>query len=880
MKKFRHILAVGMATTMFLGSVLDVSAAGLMDIFDAEYYADSYADLKEAFGYDERQLYNHFITYGLKEGRNMSPILDVVAYREAYADLEAAFGDDWEAYVNHFLTFGAGEMRDRGVLFNPIIYADAYDDVKAAYGDDLMAIIRHYLIFGRAENRTIGTSNGYADMAAAGKAAQGAQQVTPDGASAPASASETPGTDVPGTDVPSGNALSVNAPGGNTSGSNTPGGNGGNSNKTSVIWTPKGEHYEYEYDERGNCISRTNYDDTGKKTWSTHYTYNSNNELVRKESRDSEGNCLGYDEYKYDGGKIKKIINYDGNGKVSFSTTYEWKGNTVKISEYDANGNPGNYKMCETDSRLNIIKEDCYTSGGELYTYYKYTYDKNDNVLTQICYLPNGTETSNNSFTYYENGTKKTWTNIYGGWEEVSEYNENGSPISLKIFYNGKLQEANTYEYYAEGPLAKESSNNCYGDGSSSYKEMDYDRQGRLQKQTKTEKESNGTISSKSEWVYEYAADGRHTTSFESYDSDGKLISKWSETYNAQNKRVNDISYTFSDGKVDSVTVKKCDENGRILSDSEYGPDGVTLRNATVYTYVETEYGYEQTIKELDADGKVLRTTGYMCDENDNHLGSKMPSSTGGFIMSWHGGDYKNQTWFYTAEGKLCRKEIKDDNNIMRAVYEYDEDGNEIALKYVNGNWVKPSGGSGTGVNALTTVLGSGETGVAALTTETGSEESESDETGSGETGSDESGSDETGSEETGSDESGSGETGSDETGSEESGSGETGSDETGSDESGSDETGSGESGSGETGSDETGSDETSSGESGSGESGSDETGSGESSSDETGSGKSGNGETGVAALTTESGSGKSSNGKSGSGESGSGESGNDAAEN
>lgn len=269
MKKFRHILVVGMATTMLLGSVLDVSAAGLKDIFDAEYYADSYPDLKEAFGYDEIQLYNHFITYGLEEGRNMSPILDVVAYRKAYADLEAAFGDDWDAYVNHFFTFGAGEMRDQGVWFNPIIYADAYDDIKAAYGSDLIAIIRHYLIFGRAENRTIGTFNGYADMAAAGKAAQtaqGAQQVTPNGASVPASASETPGSDVPS--------------------GNVPGGNGGNSNKTSVIWTNNG-HTEYEYDERGNCISITYYDSTGS-VMRTHNTFNSNNELVRSERRDEE----------------------------------------------------------------------------------------------------------------------------------------------------------------------------------------------------------------------------------------------------------------------------------------------------------------------------------------------------------------------------------------------------------------------------------------------------------------------------------------------------------------------------------------------------------------------------------------------------------------
>ena len=692
MKKFRHILAVGIAATMLLGSVLDVSAAGLMDIFDAEYYADSYADLKEAFGYDEGQLYNHFITYGLKEGRNMSPILDVVAYREAYADLEAAFGDDWEAYVNHFLTFGAGEMRNQGVLFNPIIYADAYDDVKAAYGSDLMAIIRHYLIFGRAENRTIGTFNGYAGMAVAGKAAQGAQQVTPDGASAPASASETPGSD-----VLSGNALSVNAPSGNAPGSNTPGGNGGNSNKTSVIWTHKGEHIEYEYDERGNCISQTNYDDTGKKTGSTHFTFNSNNELVRSESRDEEGNCWGYNEYEYDGGKIKKIIYYDGNGKVSYSKTYEWNGNTVTISDYNEKSELIIYRVCETDSRLNFIREKRYSIKGELSSLYVCTYDENDNMLTRIGYIPDGTEVSNDSFTYYENGTKKTETNIKGGYKEIFEYNEKGSRVSYKAYSDDVLEEDKIYEYYAEGSLAMISCNRYYSDGDIQYTETDYDEQGRMQKETVMEEYSDGRSSMR---VRECADDGSYTISSKSYGSDGNLTSKWSETYDAQDKKVNDTTYIYLDGNVESVIVEAY-ENGRIMKKSVYEADEVTPISAEVHTYVDTEYGYEETIEELNASGNVVRTYGYMCDENGDHLGSKNSASDGGTFVSWHKGKYKNQTWFYTAEGKLRRKEIKNGYNVMLAVYEYeyDADGNQTVFELVcvDGKWVRPSKGSGTG---------------------------------------------------------------------------------------------------------------------------------------------------------------------------------------
>jgi hypothetical protein len=174
--KIKKLIVLGAAVSMFTASTLGVSASGLKDVFDAEYYAEQYPDLKEAFGDDEKALYNHFLKYGLKEGRNMSPILDVVAYREAYGDLDAAFGDNWDAYVEHFLTFGAYEKRDEGVLFNPVEYAEAYSDISATFGNDLKAITNHYKTSGRSENRTEGTSEGYSSIAAKVEAEEKAAQ--------------------------------------------------------------------------------------------------------------------------------------------------------------------------------------------------------------------------------------------------------------------------------------------------------------------------------------------------------------------------------------------------------------------------------------------------------------------------------------------------------------------------------------------------------------------------------------------------------------------------------------------------------------------------------------------------------------------------------
>lgn len=114
-RRFQKITALAAVAVSVAACPLSASAAEVKDVFDASYYADSYADLKEAFGYDEAALLQHYMTYGLNEGRSASTVFNVAEYRAAYADLEAAFGDDWNAYVNHYYTYGIKEGRTAGV---------------------------------------------------------------------------------------------------------------------------------------------------------------------------------------------------------------------------------------------------------------------------------------------------------------------------------------------------------------------------------------------------------------------------------------------------------------------------------------------------------------------------------------------------------------------------------------------------------------------------------------------------------------------------------------------------------------------------------------------------------------------------------------------
>lgn len=113
-KKWKKAAALVVMTTTLFAGTLNVSAEGVKDVFDAKYYADTNTDLKAIYGYDEKALYNHYITYGIKEGRCGSQTFNVAAYRMAYPDLAAAFGDNWDAYVNHYFTVGKVEGRTAG----------------------------------------------------------------------------------------------------------------------------------------------------------------------------------------------------------------------------------------------------------------------------------------------------------------------------------------------------------------------------------------------------------------------------------------------------------------------------------------------------------------------------------------------------------------------------------------------------------------------------------------------------------------------------------------------------------------------------------------------------------------------------------------------
>lgn len=129
-------------------------------VYDYNYYRNKYKDLQKAFGDDEAKYFEHFKTYGMKEGRQGNILFDPRYYKSKYKDLQNAFGNDMRKYYEHFIQYGMKEHRSPSARFDFEYYKKNQKDVAKAYGNNYKAYYKHYLIFGQHEKRS--GAKGYA----------------------------------------------------------------------------------------------------------------------------------------------------------------------------------------------------------------------------------------------------------------------------------------------------------------------------------------------------------------------------------------------------------------------------------------------------------------------------------------------------------------------------------------------------------------------------------------------------------------------------------------------------------------------------------------------------------------------------------------------
>ncbi len=151
--------------TMFSNSLWNYN------LFDYKYYANKYSDIKNAYGYNAKQLWNHWCLHGIAEGRQCSIVYNALIYSNYAAFLseqttyinkiKSAFGYNYtndNGYKNmamylHFLDKG---INDYNVVcsneFNIKIYA-AYEDLKEKYDDEWRKYYEHCVKYNYVENR-------------------------------------------------------------------------------------------------------------------------------------------------------------------------------------------------------------------------------------------------------------------------------------------------------------------------------------------------------------------------------------------------------------------------------------------------------------------------------------------------------------------------------------------------------------------------------------------------------------------------------------------------------------------------------------------------------------------------------------------------------
>lgn len=80
-------------------------------VFDAIFYADANPDINQIYQNDEQKLLEHFINYGMQEGRRASLNFNPYYYKENNSDLVQALGDSMKSYYDHYVQFGYREGR-------------------------------------------------------------------------------------------------------------------------------------------------------------------------------------------------------------------------------------------------------------------------------------------------------------------------------------------------------------------------------------------------------------------------------------------------------------------------------------------------------------------------------------------------------------------------------------------------------------------------------------------------------------------------------------------------------------------------------------------------------------------------------------------------
>lgn len=146
-------ITIALLCLSFMMNVTTVEASTENVAFDSTFYANMNDDVRNSFGYDTNALRNHWLNYGIAEGRRASLVLNLPYYLKNNGDLSAVFGNNYKLAYEHFINYGIKEARKTSLVFDVAYYLNNNGDLKAAYGNNYQLAYEHFINYGIKEGR-------------------------------------------------------------------------------------------------------------------------------------------------------------------------------------------------------------------------------------------------------------------------------------------------------------------------------------------------------------------------------------------------------------------------------------------------------------------------------------------------------------------------------------------------------------------------------------------------------------------------------------------------------------------------------------------------------------------------------------------------------
>ena len=130
---------------------VEISAKLKNWVFNADYYKANHEDLANM---TQTQLYQHFLDYGITEGRQASPLFSVKYYTSQNEDLKGIYGNDYEQAFDHFVQFGQYEAsrvyskeltQIRDLIFDPDFYCAKYPAATDTFNGDVGRLFANFI---------------------------------------------------------------------------------------------------------------------------------------------------------------------------------------------------------------------------------------------------------------------------------------------------------------------------------------------------------------------------------------------------------------------------------------------------------------------------------------------------------------------------------------------------------------------------------------------------------------------------------------------------------------------------------------------------------------------------------------------------------------